>query len=54
MFLLANDGTEVIDFLYFVKKSLVVNFCQTKAEPFLSRQQNKKQLETLSEVREQL
>ena len=28
--LLANDGTEIIDFLYFVKKSLAVNFCQTK------------------------
>ena len=42
MFLVASDGTEVIDFLYFVKKSLVATFCQTKAEPSVSRPQNKK------------
>ena len=41
MFLLANDGKEVIDILYFVKQSLAVNFCQAKAEPFVSRPQNK-------------
>ena len=41
MFLVANDGTEIIDFLYFVKQSLAVNFCQAKAEPFVSRPQNK-------------
>ena len=39
---IANDETEVIGFLYFVKKSLEVNFCQTKAEWFVSRPQNKK------------
>ena len=39
---LANDGTEIIGFLYFVKKSLAVNFCQTKAEPSVSRTQKKK------------
>jgi len=44
--LLANDGTEVIDFLYFVKQSLAVTFCQTKSQPLLSRPQNKKPLET--------
>jgi len=42
MLFLANDGTEIIGFLYFVKKSLVPDFCQTKALPFVSRPQNRK------------
>jgi len=54
MFLVANDGTEVIDFLYFVKQSLAVNFCQTKAQPFVSRPQNKKAARNTKKVCEQL
>tara|TARA_B100001146_G_scaffold83109_1_gene73779 strand:- start:81 stop:308 length:228 start_codon:yes stop_codon:yes gene_type:complete len=52
--LLANDGTEVIDFLYFVKQSLAVTFCQTKSQPLLSRLQNKKAARNTKKVCEQL